>query len=262
MMGNCYGSHPLWCLRNMTSASISGTIPTELGKLGNLQDWYLSLYLSSNSLSGTIPTELGLLERARELEMGENLLSGSLPTEIGYLAGLASLDVHDNLLIGTLPLEMQFLSELETVYVCSNQGLCGAGYRRTGAPFGVPLNSSHLVNGVCAAGNTSGTSLGIDCTTDMPTRAPTGSPTTDGPTVTPTTQAPTGTPTPDPLPQCFEALRANTYCCMLERLPPEVQKEVCRHHNEGLDVPTQEEIESAPTFQYVESGANPIQILD
>ena len=45
------------------SHGLTGTIPTELGKLAQLT----ILYLYNNALSGTIPTELGLLTELTEL---------------------------------------------------------------------------------------------------------------------------------------------------------------------------------------------------
>lgn len=93
---------------------LSGSIPTQLGKLRNLQ----SLQLNGNMLSGTIPTELGTaghalgvgwredrsgLEGLTRLELAQNSLSGIVPSQIGMLESLQLVDLAGNEELGYLP---------------------------------------------------------------------------------------------------------------------------------------------------------------
>ena len=64
---------------------LSGSIPSEIGRLWNLQ----TLYLGRNKLRGTIPTELGMLTKLSSLSLQHNDLSGTLPQS--YLKNLRSL---------------------------------------------------------------------------------------------------------------------------------------------------------------------------
>ena len=57
---------------------LSGRIPTELGRLVNLQE----LALHSNELSGLIPPELGSLASLERLFLGGNQLSGCIPSSL------------------------------------------------------------------------------------------------------------------------------------------------------------------------------------
>ena len=57
---------------------LSGSIPSELGNLDNLDT--LSLY--DNQLSESIPSELGNLDNLEYLYLGGNQLSGCVPTKL------------------------------------------------------------------------------------------------------------------------------------------------------------------------------------
>ena len=97
--------------------SLSGTIPTELGNLTNLND----LRLHQNSLSGSIPAELGDLVNLTILYLPQNSLSGSIPPELGDLVNLQTLSLYNNSLSGTIPDELGQLSSLVTLYLDNNQ---------------------------------------------------------------------------------------------------------------------------------------------
>jgi Leucine-rich repeat (LRR) protein len=60
---------------------LSGSIPSELGNLADLQ----SLSFQSNQLSGGIPSQLGNLANLQYLHLGGNQLSGSIPSQLGNL---------------------------------------------------------------------------------------------------------------------------------------------------------------------------------
>jgi hypothetical protein len=91
---------------------ISGSVPTEVGKMRNLR----SLDMQSNVFSGTIPTEIahlgsayglgygdGGLEGLTTFDMSHNNLTGTIPSEVGYLENLENFDVSRNPNFGTPP---------------------------------------------------------------------------------------------------------------------------------------------------------------
>ena len=61
------------------------------------------IYLSGNDLTGTIPTELGLLSNLEALGLYLNQLTGTISTELGLLSNLEVLSLHSNQLIGSVP---------------------------------------------------------------------------------------------------------------------------------------------------------------
>ena len=96
---------------------LSGSIPSELGNLANLE----SLYLNGNQLSGSIPSELGNLANLRLLWLNDNQLSGSIPPELGNLANLKRLRLDENQLSGSIPSELGNLANLRLLWLNDNQ---------------------------------------------------------------------------------------------------------------------------------------------
>ena len=96
---------------------LTGTIPTQLGQLTELQ--YLNL--NNNELSGTIPTELRRLTKLTGLDLGNNRLTGTIPTQLGQLTELRYLNLHDNQLTGTIPTQLGQLTKLTALYFDSNE---------------------------------------------------------------------------------------------------------------------------------------------
>ncbi len=83
-----------------SSFALAGWMPTEFGKLLNMED----LYLDDNKLTGTLPfahvdwfgsTSLPLAEKEHPLA-----LAGSIPTEFGNLINLTNLSLWSNKLTG------------------------------------------------------------------------------------------------------------------------------------------------------------------
>ena len=68
---------------------LSGSIPTELGNLTNLE-W---LDLSKKKLSGEIPASLGNLTNLQVLRLNYGTLSGSIPVELRHRSNLRILNV-------------------------------------------------------------------------------------------------------------------------------------------------------------------------
>jgi len=68
---------------------LSGSIPSELGLLTNVE----VIYLSDNDLSGSIPSKLGLLTNVKGIYLSDDDLSGSIPSELGLLTNLFEIDL-------------------------------------------------------------------------------------------------------------------------------------------------------------------------
>jgi len=96
---------------------LTGSIPSELGKLSNLR----YLYLYDNQLTGSIPSELGNLSNLTYLDLSDNQLTGSIPTELGNLSNLGWLELNNNELTGSIPSELGNLSNLEQLELDNNQ---------------------------------------------------------------------------------------------------------------------------------------------
>ncbi|VVA35277.1 PREDICTED: probable LRR receptor [Prunus dulcis] len=96
---------------------LSGSIPTSVGRLGDLQ----GLNLGGNKLQGYIPYQLCQLDNLAYLYLGSNQLSGSIPSCLGNLApSLRSLSLEFNLLTSTIPSSLWKLTYLLHLNVSSN----------------------------------------------------------------------------------------------------------------------------------------------
>ena len=101
----------------LSSRSLTGRIPSELGNLSNLE----TLFLTSNQLTGEIPTELGNLSNLTVLSLFGNQLTGEIPTELGNLSSLTELFLSINQLTGEIPTELGNLSNLTRLSLPINQ---------------------------------------------------------------------------------------------------------------------------------------------
>ncbi|KAL5712172.1 hypothetical protein ACHQM5_014371 [Ranunculus cassubicifolius] len=77
---------------------ISGTIPSEISRLGNLT----TLALQVNLITGVIPESIGMLQKLQALSLWGNQFSGPIPSSIGNLSQLYHLDLSDNRLEGNI----------------------------------------------------------------------------------------------------------------------------------------------------------------
>ncbi len=100
---------------NLNDNGLTGEIPSELGNLNKLE----ILRLTDNDLSGEIPSELGNLNKLEVLWLSRNRLSGEIPSELGNLANLEDLQVSGNL-SGEIPSELGNLNKLEVLWLAGN----------------------------------------------------------------------------------------------------------------------------------------------
>ena len=101
----------------ITRIKLSGSIPPELGNLGQLE----KLWLFQNELTGPIPPELGDLKRLKKLSIGTNPLSGPIPPELGNLTQLEELQIPRSKLSGSIPPELGNLAHLEDLWLPDNE---------------------------------------------------------------------------------------------------------------------------------------------
>lgn len=130
----------------LSNMLLSGSIPSEIGALSNLQDFSVS----NNNLSSTIPGELLSLPSLQFLSMSSNCFSGYLPTctDISYGSSLQVLDMNalssgtgcqniisifkdlgfsseggyypNNFMLGGVPACLWSLPHLTTMYLAAN----------------------------------------------------------------------------------------------------------------------------------------------
>ena len=110
--GTCDGRRPSVCRSSsQTPNRLTGTIPTTLERLANLEQ----LNLSYNPLSGTIPAWLGNLSKLEGLVIDGAHLTGTIPAELAQLTNLTELELSFNNLDEniTLPQWLTSLTNLE-----------------------------------------------------------------------------------------------------------------------------------------------------
>ena len=94
---------------DLTDNLLSGTISPEIALYRKLRSIDLS---GNNMVTGTIPTEVGQLHDLEILSMVDCNVTGTLPTQLSKLEILRSLDVSGTRISGTVPVEYGKLSRL------------------------------------------------------------------------------------------------------------------------------------------------------
>ncbi|GLJ17619.1 hypothetical protein SUGI_0306770, partial [Cryptomeria japonica] len=112
-LGNLSASTDL----GLSTNSLQGPIPLELGMFTHLQ----GLYLDTNNLEGTIPRSLGNLSALTDLYLSTNSLQGPIPLDLGMLTHLQFLYLNTNKLSGTIPSSLGNLSKLNELVLYQNQ---------------------------------------------------------------------------------------------------------------------------------------------
>ena len=87
-----------------------GPLPDELFDLSHSLK---ELFIAYNRFSGTIPTAIGTMEKLTDFYAYGNELSGSLPSEIGKMKKLENLVLADNRLTGQIPEEVSSMPSLQ-----------------------------------------------------------------------------------------------------------------------------------------------------
>jgi Leucine-rich repeat (LRR) protein len=101
----------------MQNNQLTGSIPSSIGSLTNLE----YLYLYTNQLTGSIPYSIGSLLKLTGLGLYTNQLTGSIPSSIGSLLKLEELDLDTNQLTGSIPYSIGSLTNLEYFGLFTNQ---------------------------------------------------------------------------------------------------------------------------------------------
>ncbi|KAL7553811.1 hypothetical protein ACHAWF_017155 [Thalassiosira exigua] len=105
---------------------LSSTIPPEYGNMISLTR--LSLQSNYNDREGyftwgikdKLPTELGKLRNLQHIDLSNNFISGTLVTEIGALSLLETLHLNNNFLSGPIPVEYSSCKSLEEILLQDN----------------------------------------------------------------------------------------------------------------------------------------------
>ena len=84
---------------DLNAQSISGSIPSVIGKLTSLR----YLYFQDNSIAHTIPSSLGKLSSLITLRLDSNSLEGTVPRSLTDLKSLTTLNLNNNYLTGSMP---------------------------------------------------------------------------------------------------------------------------------------------------------------
>lgn len=103
---------------DITSTSMTGTMPEDLGNLTEL----IYLFMASTTFdSGPIPDEYQKLTKLNVLSLKNSGRTGNIPSWIGKLRRLALLDLDSNDLSGTIPSELGNLQKLTFLLLNQNK---------------------------------------------------------------------------------------------------------------------------------------------
>jgi len=131
---------------DLAGNNLSGSIPSEIGDLHELED----IDLSGNQLSGSIPAEIGKLSRLESLVLSHNKLTGSIPDELLNLRYLSGLYLDNNQITGSIPVEIDRLSSLMHLYLNNNElsGTIPSQIGNLSSLWALYLNNNHFSGSV------------------------------------------------------------------------------------------------------------------
>ncbi|PPD91818.1 hypothetical protein GOBAR_DD11225 [Gossypium barbadense] len=130
---------------DLSTNSLTGEIPNEIGSLIELR----SLNLSTNLLAGNIPNEIGNMELMESLDLSVNRLNGEIPPSISNLNFLNHFNVSYNNLTGQIPISTQ-LQSFENFSYMGNH-LCGPPLTKSCNTKGIPTDVAN--NGSSSEGS-------------------------------------------------------------------------------------------------------------
>lgn len=119
----------------LPNLQLSGTLPSEIGNLTNLQ----SLMLENNNISGQLPIEMGKLSKLVSLDLSNNHISGPLPQSLGQLNSLTYLRLNNNSFSGPFPAWLTNIDVLDYLDLSYNN-LSGHVPRMSATTFNVAGN--------------------------------------------------------------------------------------------------------------------------
>jgi Leucine-rich repeat (LRR) protein len=100
------------------SQSLSGTVPTSLCNLENLE---VLLFQNTHGLHGTLPDCLGKKQpQLKSLQVQKNQFYGTIPPSVCQATALEDLNLWSNALTGTIPSCLGSLSQLIDFTLCDN----------------------------------------------------------------------------------------------------------------------------------------------
>lgn len=121
---------------------LTGTLPTELYQLTNLQEFKvqgceglssgelegmeamtdLRAYIAySVPFQGALPSAIGLMTKLTVLNLWNTGITGSLPDELWTLSDMRRMDLDDNFITGTFPAELGQFPKLQELWMNGNQ---------------------------------------------------------------------------------------------------------------------------------------------
>eukprot|EP00581_Thalassiosira_minuscula_P009341 CAMPEP_0183705312 /NCGR_PEP_ID=MMETSP0737-20130205/2454_1 /TAXON_ID=385413 /ORGANISM="Thalassiosira miniscula, Strain CCMP1093" /LENGTH=780 /DNA_ID=CAMNT_0025932449 /DNA_START=137 /DNA_END=2479 /DNA_ORIENTATION=+ len=112
--------------------------------------------LPAKGLSGSIPTELGQLTELEHLTLKNNILQGSIPKEIANLKKLVTLDFTECFLTGTLP--QKFASTQLSTLLLANNAISGRFFETQDAPHLANIKEIRMENNL-VTGTLSGSTI-------------------------------------------------------------------------------------------------------
>eukprot|EP00250_Pteridium_aquilinum_P020736 c24925_g2_i1 orf=39-1349(-) len=123
---------PLISQIGLDSCNIFGPFPSWVVRLPQVDTNLISdevtpsLDLANNRISGSIPSELGKLTYLQSMSLSNNQLTGSIPASFKKLQGLRYFNVSNNQLSGEIPQVAPFTTFPVSSYTPGNRGLCGS----------------------------------------------------------------------------------------------------------------------------------------